>query len=125
METAPEGSASEAVEPVADQTIRLDWSALDEAPLAYANVSSVSVDREQAMFYVAFGTATVGPAMHEALAKSESDESPAFKVRLVGYVALNPYAMTKLLSQMQATHSSFGDHLQAEIDQMEAQKSVQ
>ena len=77
------------------------------------------------MFYLTFGSATVRPAMQEVIAKSETDELPSIKVRPVGYIALNPYVMTNFLTQMQATHRSFAEHVQAHIDEFEAERSAQ
>ena len=124
-EAAPEGSVSETVEPGSSQSVRLDWSKLEETPLKYANATSVAVDHEQGMFYLTFGEATVRPATQEAMAKRKTDDLPAITVRPVGYIALNPYVMTSFLTQMQATHRSFAEHLEGYIDQMEAEKSAQ
>ena len=121
MTSESEGPTGEVVED-AIESITLDWSRLDEIPIAFSNVTAVIADFDQHMFYLAFGAAAVPPGGE--LSESQSGGLRSIKVRPSAYIALNPYVMTTRLGQMQTSHNRFGERIQAAIQDMEAGEST-
>ena len=109
---------------------RLDWSATDNVPASYANVSAIHHDLQHQSIVINFGLAL--PPFHALSPKEgvnpreqfEDAMGSGLKVTPVARIALSPSAATELLQHLQTNLRNFRKSMAAAAQSTQASQAA-